>query len=554
MVEYSLIYNISARISQALGGLRKVGSSIEDLGRTSRRSTRDTERNLLVQKVSWLAWAAAVGYSVREIILRSTVLSAFIRGLGSIFTAFLDTALAPLIPFFLKIVEWLMKLYKWWRSLPAPVRGAIGAILLFLGALVTVITILKVFGFILMPLLGIFKFVWIGILAITRLAVGGIAALISAGPIGWAILAIIAVVSFLFLAWKFNWFGMRDILNRVGAVIKAGILAVAGFLKDLGIKIIEFFAGLPQFFSELPGKIRGALSTAGSAIANWASSAKDTIAYFFGSLPERASNGLRAFVAVHRTMLERIHGFFQEHFPGLTAVVDRGVGLLKSKFVEGLSSMVRITNDQLPLMKSAWDKLLRGDIPGALQDWSQVILNLTQGAYDTLNDLTGGRLGEWVRIASDKINAFVERVREFGSSVVERIRSFASAFLEAGRYLVDQLVRGLANIGSRIWNSIRSGLSDVANKLRDWAAGLISFSPRISEIPAIFARTLSQGFAARGFETPKVHVGVPSPESKVVQFSPSITVNVEVKEEGKSVEELADEIASLLQRRMEAIL
>ncbi|MHC1583352.1 MAG: phage tail protein [Methanosarcinales archaeon] len=554
MVEFSLVYNITARISQALTGLRNVASGIEDLGRTSRRSTRDTERNLLVQKLSWLAWAAAVGYSVREMILRSTVLSTFIRGLGSIFMAFLDTALAPLIPFFVRIIGWLMRLYRWWRNLPAPVRGAIGAFLLLLGSLATVITFLKAFGFILMPLLHIFRFVWLGILAVTRLAVAGIAALIGAGPIGWAILAIIGIVTFLLLAWKYNWFGMRDVLNRVGAAIKAGILAVAGFLRDLGAKIVEFFAGLPQFFSELPGKIAGALSTAGSIIASWAASAKNTIVTFFTSLPEQARSGFDALREKCSSGLETIHNFFQEHFPTLTRIVDSTISVLRSKLSEGLSSMVSVTRDNLPLMRSAWDKLLRGDIPGAFQDWSQFIMNISKGTFDTLNNLTGGRLGEWLSIAVEKFNDFADKAKQFGSEVVDRIRSFGSAFLEAGRYLVDELVRGLANIGDRIWNAIRAGLSDVANKLRDWASGLISFSPRISEIPLVFAQTLSRGFAARGFETSRVHVGMPVAESRVIQFSPAITVNVEVREEGKSPEELADEIASLLQRKMEAIL
>ncbi|MBW9222434.1 phage tail tape measure protein [Methanothermococcus sp. SCGC AD-155-C09] len=130
------------------------------------------------------------------------------------------------------------------QALPAPVKKAIGAFVGLVAAVAAIVgPILLVVGGLAMMVAPIIEVVaavgglsaaFGAIAGIVASAVGAIGTFIAAvNPIVWVILAIVAVLAGLYLAWKNNWFGIRDITASIIQTVKEKI---AGFIE--GIKWI----------------------------------------------------------------------------------------------------------------------------------------------------------------------------------------------------------------------------------------------------------------------------------------------------------------------------
>ena len=132
--------------------------------------------------------------------------------------------LASLAPMFMSIMTKVQELITWFDALPQPVKDFAVQFVLVGGVILTILgSIIWVVGTLLGSLTSILAFFSTPVIA-TAVAgigtaftgmVGGAGAAIAtlgtilSGPIGW-ILAIIAAVVLLRLAWDNNWFGMRD--------------------------------------------------------------------------------------------------------------------------------------------------------------------------------------------------------------------------------------------------------------------------------------------------------------------------------------------------------
>jgi phage-related minor tail protein len=119
-------------------------------------------------------------------------------------------------------------------KLPTPVKHAIGAFVGLAAAVAAIVgPILLLAGAFAMAISSILEIVSvIGALGISfgaiagavSAAIGALGAFVAAAaPIIAVILAIIGVLAVLYLAWKNNWFGIRDIVNSVVNVIKQKI-------------------------------------------------------------------------------------------------------------------------------------------------------------------------------------------------------------------------------------------------------------------------------------------------------------------------------------------
>lgn len=131
-----------------------------------------------------------------------------------------------LLPFALKAVQVLSGFLSMLQKLPAPVQKIIVGVLLFVAALGPLLmiagSIASAIGSIItiLPALsGAFAAIGAVITGTLLPAIGSvIAALV---PVILPILAIIAVLALLYLAWKNNWFGIRDIAAQIWAGLKA---------------------------------------------------------------------------------------------------------------------------------------------------------------------------------------------------------------------------------------------------------------------------------------------------------------------------------------------
>ena len=76
----------------------------------------------------------------------------------------------------------------------------------------------------------------------------------------------------------------------------------------------------------------------------------------------------------------------------------------------------------------------------------------------------GQRIWDWV---SEKMSAFVSRIVDWA----EGRMGMSPTLIEIGFQIVESIIKGIGNIGARIWEAVTGGLSDVAGNVTDWAGG-----------------------------------------------------------------------------------
>jgi len=139
------------------------------------------------------------------------------------------------------ILAVIVPMLKIFQALPAPVKQAIGVFVGLAAAVAAIVgPILLVVGGLAMLIAPIIEVVAAvgglsaalgAISGAVATAVGAIAAFITAvNPIVWVIIAIIAILAGLYLAWKNNWFGIRDITASIVQTVKEKI---AGFIEGI---------------------------------------------------------------------------------------------------------------------------------------------------------------------------------------------------------------------------------------------------------------------------------------------------------------------------------
>jgi TP901 family phage tail tape measure protein len=142
------------------------------------------------------------------------------------------------------ILAVVVPMLKAFQALPAPVKKAIGVFVGLAAAVAAIVgPILLVVGGLAMMIAPIIEVVSaVGGLSAAFGAIAGAistaitaigALLVAIDPIVWIILAIIAVIGALYLAWKNNWFGIRDIVSSIANAVKEKLNAFIEGIKWL---------------------------------------------------------------------------------------------------------------------------------------------------------------------------------------------------------------------------------------------------------------------------------------------------------------------------------
>lgn len=125
------------------------------------------------------------------------------------------------LPIIMSLMQFLMPIMEWFINMPEPTKKLIGAIVLLTGVFFALLSF--------MAFMGLFAFsIKIGLATIT----GAFAA--ASGPIGIIILAIIAALALLFLAWKNNWGNIRGIVANILNFLQPAFKMLGVALKILG--------------------------------------------------------------------------------------------------------------------------------------------------------------------------------------------------------------------------------------------------------------------------------------------------------------------------------
>lgn len=530
MVDYSLIYHIRAKVQSAVDGFKRVQGSFGNVSEKAGIMGRKMEKTLTLQKLGWLGFAYMVGKSVRDIMLKSTILQTFIGTWAKMFGALLDVILAPLIPVFVWLTDNFMKLFKWFQDLSKPAKTVIAVILIVAGAFATLLGwFILVLPF-LKALAGVVGFV--GLKAAVAGAGSAIAAfLVAIGPVGWAILAIVAAVAILAYAWHKNW---GDIQGKTKAVI--------AWFKSYDWA--SLFGPILKWLRWLVEKMR----------ESWSIIKKATIESW-----------------------EKITEILQKTWDTISTIAEKTWKTINLVIATAFLLIRSILIGDTEFFKKVWSKFV------------ERIKEIWRGVWIKAKEIfmaAGKRLIDIVISIKNKIITYFselpDRIKEFFRDVPQKIADFFTA-------LPQKIIDAIGDIGTFLWNKIKVFLKGLDDKLFAWASGKLGLSPPLKMIGVFLKRTLENSFlqnainvlpkindsflfknlanieaktnkylknirAEIGFDAKIPSGGTVTIDKRSYNISIPVSVTTEMKDEGKSSEEIANDVAVILSEKMRSII
>lgn len=316
-----------------------------------------------------------------------------------------------------------------------------------------------------------------------------------ANPITWIILAIVAVIGVFYLAWRNNWFGVRDITDSVVASISKNVESLKGVLgsvakyfqaviesgdwgndwahtdhmpqmladtiREIG-KFIVFVQGVPAKITAIASTIGPALSNFGNQVVTFFSNLPQMIGNFFAALPVIIGN---YFIITAEKIAYQLGYMLGLVIYGVPKIVDAIVGFFSAlpAQLSDLWDLIAINIQLTWINIGAW---LNVTIPN--------IINSIGAFFANLPTLILGALVlsyNWVTIKFTEIWNWLNAV------VPQIIASVANFFWELPGQLANMAVAAkdaLVNGFVEAWNALVGEISTWPSKLYDWGAKIVS--------------------------------------------------------------------------------
>jgi len=115
---------------------------------------------------------------------------------------------------------------------------------------------------------------------------------------------------------------------------------------------------------------------------------------------------------------------------------------------------------------------------------------------------------ETLNATADAINTgwlkFKSIIESGINTIISKLEAFGTKWYNIGVELVNSIIRGIGDIGTKIWGAIIDGLSYVSTRITDWASGVLGFSPTLREIGAMVPKTLMETAGMMKITTPPI--------------------------------------------------
>lgn len=530
MVDYSLVYHLKAKVQNAIEGFKRVQSSFGNVGENMGIMSRKMEKTLTLQKLAWVGFAVLVSKKVLDIMLKSTILQTFIGTWAKLFGALLDVILAPLIPVFMWLTNNFMKLFKWFKDLSKPAKTAIAAILGIAGAFATLAGGIMFVLPALKTIAGVLGFAGIKTAAVgAGVAIKGLLAAI--GPVGWVILGIGAAVAVLSYAWYKNWGGIQEKTEAVIAWFTAHDWALL-FIPILGWQIL------------LVKRMR----------ENWDEIKNITIKSW-----------------------EKISEILEKSWSLLTTIAEKTWKTINVTIAATFLLIRAALTGDTEFFKKVWSK------------FGERIKEIWSGVWNKAKEIFASATTRLINRAHITTNQIIAHFRDLPDKIERIFRDAPQKIAESFRNLPQKIIDVIGNIGEFLWNKIKSSLKWLDNKLFAWAKGELGLSPPLKLIGGFLKRTLENSFlqnaikvlpkindsflfkslsdieaktnkylknirAEIGFDAKIPSGGTVTIDKRSYNISIPVSVTTEMKDDGKSSEEIANDVAVILSEKMRSII
>jgi TP901 family phage tail tape measure protein len=409
-------------------------------------------------------------------------------------TPLIENVLTPLIRFLTDVMGKLSTMNPEWIKWAVVIGGvvtAVGGFLMLVGQAAAGISAIA-------TLVGLAGPLFAGLGG--AVAAAGTAILAALGPVLLIVAAVAAVAALLYLAWKNNFLGIRDIVDEVWGALKATFEQIKAIVGS----VMAFLRGEISF-DDMSARVGAAMSNIGAIwsgawerIKEIAGTAWETIKGVFG----------RALEAVGRILLEGIARFIAPLVGGMDnakRIVTEAWENIRT-FLENIWSGIKTS-------AAAAFEALKGIVAAAVEglrtvvafilsglsgDWSTAFEGLKTGAARIFGEISGtvGRVAETIRTGlagkweSLRANAAErwEAVHGAITSVVGRIKTFVVTTL-------GELVTAAAGLFGKILDAI-SGRGEGAATAGGAGLGALLNVPQL-QATIVQIITLIQGMQAQ---------------------------------------------------------
>lgn len=290
-------------------------------------------------------------------------------------------------------------------------------------------------------------------------------AAMAANPIGIIIGLVVGLIAAFIYLWNTNEEFREAIINCWNAILDAGKVVwdwlVKFFTEDIPSAfntIKEWFAGLPEWFSELWSKVTAKFSEWGENISN----------FFTETIPK---------------WIENIGAWFNE----LPYLIGYALGYVLAKIIEwGINTWIYFA-ENIPI----WIENISNwfsELPGKIQQWLTDTFNKTIEWGSNMAQKAKESAQEFINKCIEWFSKLPGRVNEWFTQTITKANEFATNLgdkaKEAGKEMVDKLTNAVKNLPSQmmsvgknivegVWNGITSMGSWLSSKVSGFFNGIV---------------------------------------------------------------------------------
>ena len=428
-------------VDQVVKGNQRIEKSVSKMGKRAKAEEKNVKNWMQRHQMALVGIGAVATAMMYGIIRASPSMTASLDSTRMAFS-FLAMQIGEHVAPMMELVEnFAWKIAEGFESLPSPVQKAVSVIVVALGglgiALASVTLLSKLFA---------------GATAFSTTV-----ALIKAGA-----LKILTVAQ-----WLYNTALYGCPLVWIIALI-VGLIAVIYYLeKRFGI-VTKFV----NWFSDALGVAWEYLQKA----FNWIRDVGSKILSAFGDLFKRVFETIETIVA---TVLLTIYYLFTGQFGKLSELWSKFGermreiwGDLWDRILNALRNFgSRIVDGLKNLLKQFWDLLWYVIDP---RNWQEIAENLTKKGWEMVQSILKGigniglRIWNWIK----------EKMVNFTKNIVawaEGKMGMSPTLIQIGIKIVQALIKGIGNIGKKLWDAVVGGLSSFTGKITDWGKNALKW-------------------------------------------------------------------------------
>jgi phage-related protein len=334
------------------------------------------------------------------------------------------------------------------------------------------------------------------------------------GPVGWAIMGLVAVGSVLYMAWTQNWFGIQE---KVGGAVEAIKSAVGGFVKwianawkgvtdFLGWVWDSLWTGIANFVSDPIGSIKSAVQGLAQNMAQRFQEVHDQTGNKWRATWEAIKTipVLGQILATVEGLADSILGVFGLSMDDVFNAWQGAWNAISGFLSDPIGSIQRAVGGLLDSVKARFEKAYEetGDVWTATWEALKaipglnLILQAVEGVWNSINDIMGGWPGKALEWGKKLVTSFVDGIKKAVEGVVDAVKGVGEAianFLGIGSPAKMGPLSKLDLWGPGLVETYAEGIRGAVPELRravEYAAQQVSFSaspefaPVIGEIEA----------------------------------------------------------------------